>query len=51
MATSSACQSMIVFGFPCSQAKAACTGRCAASAVTREKAELRGKNAMRMVSG
>jgi len=32
-------------------AKAEWTGRSAASAVTREKAELRGKKDMRMVSG
>jgi hypothetical protein len=42
---------MILPGFPCSHAKAEWTGRSAASAVTREKAELRGKKDMRMVSG
>jgi hypothetical protein len=42
---------MMVFGFPCSHAKAVCTGLKAASAVTREKAELREKKDMRLVSG
>jgi len=36
-----ACQSIIVFGFPCIHAKAACTGVARARAVTREKAEMR----------
>jgi hypothetical protein len=37
---------MIVLGLPCSQAKAACTGRWLASAVTREKAEMVGVSDM-----
>jgi hypothetical protein len=42
---------MIVLGFPWSQAKAAWTGLCAASAVTREKAELWEVEAMLLASG
>ncbi|MGA9667903.1 MAG: hypothetical protein WBQ94_01775 [Terracidiphilus sp.] len=42
---------MITFGFPWSQAKAAWTGLCAASAVTLEKAEVRESEGMAMVSG
>jgi len=40
MATKSACQSMMVFGFLWNQAKAAWTGRWEARPVTQEKAEL-----------
>jgi hypothetical protein len=42
---------MIFCGLPCSHEKAAWTGLCAASAVTRENDELREKIAMRVVSG
>jgi hypothetical protein len=42
---------MIFLGFPWTQAKAAWTGLCAASAVTLEKAELRDMKGMSMVSG
>lgn len=46
METSSHCQSMIFCGLPCSHAKAPWTGLSAASAVTREKAELCETSAM-----
>ncbi len=41
MPTTAVCQSMILLGFPCSHANAACMGRLPARAVTREKAVVR----------
>jgi hypothetical protein len=42
---------MIFLGFPCSHANAACTGLCAASAVTRENDELRENKLMGWTQG
>ena len=51
MATSSTCQSMMRLGLPCSQEKAAWTGRCPASAVTRANGELGKCGCIPMASG